>query len=123
MRSYDAGDSTDKWKSYNPDLPNWVVHDLTEISREKGYWVYSSNITEFYKLGELLSPSFIDLESGWNMIGYPMLSDREINQTFGGLIPTFDYVLAYNSSDISDPWKEWTWNSSLSGDLAIGYIC
>ncbi len=113
LRFYNPADSDDPWKSYNPDLPSWVRHDLGEISRARGYWIYvEGNATEYYLNGNLSTPTLIDLEDGWNLIGYPSRSIRKVNDTFGSLVPNFHYVHLYNASE-TDKWKEWTWNTTL----------
>ncbi|MFH2020652.1 MAG: hypothetical protein ABIJ34_04510 [archaeon] len=116
LRTYVADDSADPWKSNNPDLPSWVVHDLATVGRENGYYLYSSNDSKLLRYGELVVPTLIPVVPGWNLIGYPSNATKEINQTFGGNIPDFDYVQSYNASDTIDPWKEWTWNSSLASN-------
>lgn len=112
IRFYYPNDGLDPWKSYNPDLPNWVVQDLSTISRKYGYWIYVANTTNFYLENLLGTPTIIDLPVGWSLLGYPKTYNSDINDTFGQLIPNFEYVYTYNASDSGDPWKEWTWNTS-----------
>lgn len=121
IRMYDASDKSDPWKTYNPSLPNWTVQDDMRISREKGYWIYVESNKTFFKEGDLKSPTLINLEQGWNLIGFPSINKKDINETFGDLIPRFDYVYMYNSSNLS--WNHWTWNTSLTSDqdLEITY--
>jgi len=114
VRYYDAADPNDPWKSYNPNLPSWVVHDLSSFSRTKGYLVDVNNDSGFYIENDLGRPTIVPLSTGWNMIGYPAKDIRQINDTFDTLIPDYDYVLLYNASE-SD-WKEYTWNTSLPSD-------
>jgi len=112
IKRYDASDPNDPWKSYNPNLPNWTKQDLSAVSRSYGYVVYYENDTQFYLENELGIPTLYNLPKGWNFLGYPRLNDTDINDTFGTLIPNFEYILINNASDIVDPWKEWTWNTS-----------
>ena len=121
LRFYSAIDSNDPWKAYNPNLPSWVVQDLSEISRASGYWIYLSNESLFLVSNELATPTVLDVYEGWNLLGYPNQTVRFINDTFGHLIPNFDYVYMYNASDSSDPWKQWTWNSSLTSNQDFNY--
>lgn len=112
IRTYDASDAADPWKSYNPSLPSYVIHDLETVSRAKGYWIYVANESEFIKNGTLARPTFIALERGWNLIGMPNLTTMDTYNAFEELIPQFDYVYLFNASE--NDWKEWTWNSSLA---------
>jgi hypothetical protein len=114
IRAYDASDTVDPWKSYNPSLPSYVVQDLDTISKSKGYWMHSYNDTIFYRNGSLTKPTFISLKKGWNLIGMPNVTTINTYDAFVSIIPYFDYVFLYNASD--DDWKEWTWNSSLPSD-------
>lgn len=116
VRYYAPSDSSDPWKSYNPNLPSWVVQDLSTFSRAGGYWVYFENSSRLYINSTLGTPTLIDLVNGWNLIGYPSTSDKSINDTFGQIIPNFDYVYIYNASDPVDKWKQYTWNTSLPSD-------
>lgn len=121
VRQYLASDPGDPWKSYNPNLPSWVVQDLGSFSRAGGYWIYFDNTTHVYINSTLGTPTLINLLPGWNMIGYPSTSDRKINDTFSQIVPNFDYVYMYNASDTQDNWKEYTWNSSLPSGQDLNY--
>ena len=114
-------DSTDHWKAYNPTLPGWVVQDLTLIERERGYWINMKNATNFTLPGKLQTPNLIYLKSGWNLIGYPTLTSKPINESLQDIYPNYQWVYAYNASDINDTWKEYTWNTSLSSDQDLNY--
>ena len=120
LRTYIASDSVDPWKGYNPSLPSWVINDLSDVSRESGYWVYVTNTTLFVFNNSLRTPTSIALVPGWNLVGYPSRSDQDMDSTFNQLIPNFDYVYLYNASD-TDKWKEYTWNSSLPSNQDLNY--
>jgi hypothetical protein len=113
IRYYTPADASDPWKTYNPNLPSWVVHDLTDLSRKEGYWIYLDTVTDFYINNTLATPSLMNLIPGWNLVGYPSRTVRKINDTFGQIIPNFHYVYLYNASDTGDQWKQWTWNTTL----------
>jgi hypothetical protein len=121
IRTYDASDALDPWKSYNPDLPSWAVQDLPYVARSDGYWILVGEDQRFVRAGNLYTPTIIDLHTGWNLIGYPSTNVSLVNDTFNTTVPLFDYVESFNSSDYSDPWKEWTWNSSLVSDQDLNY--
>jgi hypothetical protein len=107
---------TDPWKSYNPSLPAWAVQDLSMLSRRSGYWIHLSDETDYYINNTLGTPTLISLVPGWNMIGYPSRTIRLVNDTFSQVEPNFEYVYLYNASDTADPWKQYTWNTSLPSD-------
>ncbi len=113
VRYYTPSTPNDPWKSYNPNVPSWVVNDLQDFSRRDGYWINFYNYTGFYINNTLATPTLIDLLPGWNLIGYPSRIVRKVNDTFYQIIPSFAYVHLYNASEPSDYWKEWTWNTTL----------
>lgn len=76
---YNANNPTDAWDSYNPLLPNWTVQSLTNLNRRYGYVLVMNSSGEFFRNGYRFSLSDIELEPGWNFIGYP--SDNEYNIT------------------------------------------
>jgi hypothetical protein len=121
IKYYYVLDKSDPWKSYKHDLPNWTVQDYVTVSRSKGYWIYVQNSSTFFFNGTLRTPTSNDLKEGWNLIGYPSLNSKTMNDTFGELIPDFDFVEVYNVTDTSDPWKQWTWNSSLTSNQDVNY--
>lgn len=119
LLSYDVNDIIDPWKSYNSNLPNWTIQDLNLISRRKGYWLFSYNQTTLLINSSLATPTIINLEQGWNLIGYPSTINRPINETFDQLKPNFDYVYLYNASN--KEWKEYTWNISKPSLQNLNY--
>ncbi len=121
FRSYDAFDASDPWKSYNPDLPNWTVQDITSLSRREGYWVKVDSDQQVEFNGTLGTPTIISLASGWNMFGYPSTTIRASNNTFNQVVPNFHYVYLYNASDPTDKWKLYKLNSSFPGIVTLNY--
>lgn len=116
IRTFDASDTADPWKAYKPDLPSYVVFDLSTVSRIYGYYVYTDNTTQFIFNNSLATPTDISLVAGWNLIGYPRENISNVGETFNSIVPGFDYVLTFNASNPSNQWLEWTWNSSLTSN-------
>lgn len=113
IHSY-AGDlSSDSWKVYNPNLPSWVVQDLSDIDRKQGYWIYMYNQSNYYLQADIITPNLISLSTGWNLVGYPSLTSQAIETSTSGLEPNFEYFYLYNATDTSDYYKQYTWNTSL----------
>jgi hypothetical protein len=80
---YDSSDSSDNWKHYHIAKPP-ILNDLNAINLTMGLWIYI-NVpagTTFVLDGlKPSSPQFIALKSGWNMVGYPSLTNH--NRTAG----------------------------------------
>ncbi len=105
IHTYDRYDPSDKWKAYKPDLPSWVIQDLSTISVEEGYWINMENDDSFVFNGTLKFPRIIFLFEDWNLVGYPSNKTRLVNETFVDVLPNLDSVHMYNASDSADHWK------------------
>lgn len=106
IHTYDAFEEVDKWKAYNPNLPSWVVNDLTSIKKEEGYWVNMKATRTISINGSVVKPSQIPMKRGWNLVGYPTNLDRNITRSLQiNMGPDWSTVYMYNSSDTANPWK------------------
>lgn len=89
---------TDAWKTYNPDLPSFVIHDLNYMSRTEGYWIRMSSSRNFFFEGGLIVPTNMPLIPGWNLAGYPTNQTKPVNQSFASISGNYTEVRAYNTS-------------------------
>ena len=90
--------SSDPWKIYNPNLPSFVVQDLTYMSRTEGYWIRMQANENFFLEGGLRVPTNVYLVSGWNLAGYPTNETKPVNQSFSSIDGNFTEVRTYNRS-------------------------
>jgi hypothetical protein len=81
--------SADKWKSYNPSLPSWVVQDLNVMSRTRGYWVIVNSTGQIIVPGGVRIPTNIPVTAGWNLVGYPTNETKTVNQSFLSIAGNF----------------------------------
>ena len=90
---FDAADSLDPWKVYDPARG---FLDFTALERSRGYWI---NVTApggtTLLLGGLYpTVTAIVLLPGWNMVGYPAGTSRSVAVAFAGVpwtsVETFD---------------------------------
>jgi hypothetical protein len=128
--TYNAFDTVDPWKSYNPSLPNWTVQQLNYMSRMSGYIILLGNDNEYYYDGYKRS-SVIALRPGWNLAGYPSALNASINESLNGLaytmVLTYDngHLLVYapnstnNSLTIFEPYRAYWINSSASQNWLV----
>jgi len=123
IHTYIASNSTDKWKAYNPSLPSWVVQDLTEISEKQGYWINMKNDQTFNMEGVLLAPNIISLVEGWNLIGYPTNSSKDVVQAFISIYGSYTFVWMYNATEDRYYYYNATDNNGTFRDIApyFGY--
>ncbi len=97
--SYDEEDAIDPWKSYNPNIPSWVVNDLEDIGEKKGYWIYMKNESTYRLNGTLTSPNTLTLTEGWNLMGYPSSSLKDITDALSTISGSYTVIWFYNSTN------------------------
>jgi len=101
---YDACNTNDPWKKYDPGAaPN--TNDLAAISMTQGLWIKANANTTWVVTGTAPSSVTIPLCAGPNLISYPSIGVSALPEALAGIASQFDNVLAYDSSDTSDPWK------------------
>ncbi len=79
---YDAHSVDSKWKSYSERKGYGT---FPELDHRKAYWINISEESNFTVAGMVPLRSYIDLKSGWNLVGYPSAINRTSNQTLGGV--------------------------------------
>ncbi len=109
-----SGTGQDPWKAYNPSLPSWVIQDLSNIDRKAGYWINMNQSAHFVLFNDTATPNIMNLNPGWNLVGYPTLTARNISEALTDLYPNYHIVYIYNATDTD--WKEYAWNSSISNN-------
>jgi hypothetical protein len=73
---YDPMDVADPWKHYNPAKP---VNDLTEYNNTRGMWLEVNTDSDLIFAGMIPSGTSIELQTGWNLIGYPSLASSLVS--------------------------------------------
>ncbi|UCE74117.1 MAG: hypothetical protein JSV56_00050, partial [Methanomassiliicoccales archaeon] len=105
---YNVSDSSDPWKHNHTAKPPYM-NDLHNIDHTMGLWIHVTKPggVLFECSGILPSENqSINLHKGWNLVGYPSLSNktREAalnNITFG---PDVDWIFTFNAS--SQKWEQ-----------------
>lgn len=128
--AYNAFDTIDPWKSYNPELPYWAVQQLNYMGRTSGYIILMNEDAEYVYAGYKRS-SIVQLRPGWNLIGYPDNESVMINNSLDGIlynqIMTYDNgtLLIYipnstnNSLTYFEPYKAYWINSTASQNWLV----
>lgn len=93
--------STDVWRVYNPNLPSYVVSDLSTMSRRVGYIAIMRS--DFVRELNGSSPQYtsIPLVAGWTLVGYPSQDILNASDAFSSLNATLTRVVMYNKSSES----------------------
>lgn len=98
IHAYYPGTGTDIWRSYNPNLPSWVVQDLTQVSQEKGYWIKILTNSSLYIFGTITEPTEFIVLRGWNLIGYPLRNISLPSDAFSSINGAYTIVWSYNTT-------------------------
>ncbi len=101
VQTYDA--ATDSWLLYERNAPSWL-NTLTMLEPQQGYWIdieTEGPVTLSLHSQENDSPVEMELEKGWNLIGYPtMMENQTVEEVFSGIswdmVQMGDQVWDYN---------------------------
>jgi hypothetical protein len=104
--AYDACDTADPWKVYDPAAPPWV-NDLTQMDVRHGYWLRDTTPATLMLTGTPPGPTNITLCVNWNLIGYPSTAAVPLPDALASIAGKYDLVYAYDASDPTDPWRKY----------------
>ncbi len=90
LQWFNSHDSKDPWKHYHNSKPS-NMNDLKNLDHTMGFWIHitAPGGTTFVLNGTLPStPQYIPIHQGWNLVGYPSLSNKNRTNALNNL--TFD---------------------------------
>jgi hypothetical protein len=96
MYQYVPG-SSDPWRVYNPSLPDYVVNDLTVMTRRVGYITIMNASANKEIVGGKIATD-IPVAPGWNLIGYPTNETKNATIGLALINGTYTQVVTYNKS-------------------------
>jgi len=102
--AYDACDTADPWKKYDPKAPP-ITNDLSTVTVASGLWIKASADTTWIVTGTTPALVNILLCAGQNLIGYPSGGAADLPDALAGIAGKYNTVYAFDSADTSDPWK------------------
>ncbi len=91
--AYDTGDQLNPWKSYSPSKP---FNDLTYVNQSMGIWVFTPESGIWTVTGIVQPQISIQIKAGWNLIGFPSMTQRTVGNFLSGI--SYDRVEAYAPS-------------------------
>jgi hypothetical protein len=112
--AYDGCDSADPWKVYDPDVP---ASDLDALDETQGYWLLVTSPVTLTVDGVRPLETAISLCAGWNLIGYPSGTSREVTEVLADIEGKYDLVYGYDAADLLDPWKKYDPDAPFGNDL------
>lgn len=102
----------------HPGSGNWLKYDnvpfspdtLTALDETVGFWIHMTSTDVLEVAGSVPTTTNISLwdnAGGWNLVGYPSISDQSMPAVLSdhGVGTNFSLVYAYHANDILDPWK------------------
>jgi len=102
--AYNACDSADPWKRFDPNAPSFV-NDLTGIGTGQGLWIQANADTTVTITGTVPGNTRIPLCAGANLIGYPSVAPVPLPEALASITGKYQRVHAYDPADGVDPWK------------------
>ncbi len=108
LQWYDSSDSSDPWKHHQISKPS-ILNDLKEINHTMGFWIHITKpggVTFSYEGFEPLRNQKVTLHKGWNLVGYPSLSNRKRTIALNNIIfgSDIDSILTYNA--VTQKWEQ-----------------
>ncbi len=84
-----------KWYIYDKsDLAN---SNLNELSEYNGFWIKLNNNLTLQINNEAAISIIFNLTKGWNLIGYPSMEQKDVNQLFQNVINDIELIYIYNN--------------------------
>jgi hypothetical protein len=101
--AYEPSEGGALWRLYEPGKVG--PHALQRLVPGAGYWVEASEETSLTLKGAEIPQSIIPLKAGWNLIGYPSLTRREVGSALEAIAAYVEQMWHYDPEDAEDPWK------------------
>lgn len=114
---YDA--KTGQWKKYIPDAS--IGNSLISIEPDKGYWVRVKRDIALNLKGKPPVILKVQLYRGWNLVGYPSMEKRKIEDIISPIKNKIEIIYHYDTW--TDKWKRYTPDSILqSKSIPSGFV-
>ncbi|UCE36728.1 MAG: fibronectin type III domain-containing protein [Thermoplasmata archaeon] len=103
LRTIDGQFNVVQWYDAKNGIWRSTSTGLTDINRSMGLWIYMKNKHNLSVVGAVSESTDIALYKGWNLVGYPSFTIRNLNDALIGI--NWQAVQQYNAFDSNDPWK------------------
>jgi hypothetical protein len=96
------------WQKFDPNAPPYS-NSLQTLDEKRGFWIHMLSPATLVISGSPPATTSIDLYAagrGWNLVGYPSVTNRDLPAAFqnNGAGTDFSLVYAYHPAD-PDRWK------------------
>ncbi len=122
--SYDLAYAWDgasqSWRSFLPNLPD-PLQSLKWLTRLQGFWIHATQPATLNVTGcPAESQSTVLLKAGWNMVGFPAGSARDIATALAPIAGKYTLVFAYDPARPDNPWRKYNPAApSFANDLTL----
>ncbi len=104
VEAYNGCQPDNPWRIYDPAAPSFV-NTLTQINTSQGLWVHTTAAPALALTGKPLSADVtLNLCAGWNLIGYPSSSARDVVTVLAQISGKYDLVEGYDGTNPGNPW-------------------
>jgi parallel beta-helix repeat protein len=114
---YDPTNPIDPWKHHSVGKP--FGNDLYEINETMGFWIHITNPGDTIFLYNGTQPTenqTISLNKGWNLVGYPSLTNCNRTVGLNNLLFGMDVDAIWSYDSVNQNWEE----SDESDNIKIG---
>ena len=104
---YDLTDNEDPWNHHK--VGKSFGNDLFELNETMGFWIHITNPGDtifLYNGTQPTSNQSITLHPGWNMVGYPSLSNRNRTAALNNIIFDTDVDVIWTFNAATQTWQE-----------------
>ncbi len=117
--SYDsvyAWDSVNQeWLNFSPALPD-EVQSLTSLDHMQGFWIHTLENLIWRVNGSPPAQTDIPLNVGWNLVGFPAGTAREVPDALATIDGQFSIVFEYDASVSPGLWRSYSTSAPPFGN-------
>jgi len=95
-----------QWKRYDPDVAP-QFNTLHEIKAQNGLWLQMFSPETLEVNGWEYDEYPVELCIGWNLVGYPSLTPRPIEEALADITGKYEVVFQYVAADVGIEWKKY----------------
>ncbi|MCK4266553.1 MAG: Ig-like domain-containing protein, partial [Thermoplasmata archaeon] len=95
VQYYNTTDANDHWKTYATFKPS-SLNDLWNLNHTMGFWLHTMEACTLNVTGSAPTSTSIPLYAGWNLVGYPSLTEKNISDALAGT--DYDRVEGFNAT-------------------------
>jgi PKD repeat protein len=96
VQGYHAGKSR-PWLNWHRDKPNYF-NDVIEVNHKEGYYVDMLVADSLVTTGKVASQDVITLKSGWNLVGYPLLTEKTRDVALSSISGDYNMVERFDTT-------------------------